>query len=264
MRNKELLRKLNTEAAAGEEAFLAMTKKHSAVKERPILFSAPMVRAILEGTKSQTRRIVKPQPPAYAGDIEESSDYPGEFFYWLGGSDHGATFLCPYGQPGDRLWVRESWLFVGTDMARLGRTHVNQDGVIEYQDGTRQTFTTHHANVERWMTRKQQWRPSIHMPRWASRILLEVTAVRVERLKSISQEDALEEGVTRQMLNDFGCAAGESEEDFNFHRARRTFQLLWESINGPGSWEANPWVWVVEFKRLSASNANSRQENAHG
>ncbi len=128
--------------------------------ERPILFSAPMVRALLAGTKTQTRRVVK-----------------RDRFIHADGSDEFAPPLicCPYGQPGDRLWVREAWYFEGTDMMRHGRTHSTQDGVVRYlADGERRTINTDWRNVEAWMTRKPQNRPGIHMPagprasRWRS------------------------------------------------------------------------------------------------
>lgn len=180
------------------------------MKERPILFSGPMVRAILSGAKTQMRRIVKPQPDVPGCDIRDS----------------------PY-HKGMRLWVREAWNFLGTDMMRHGRTHSTQDGVVKYlADGERRTINTKWRNVEVWMARKPQSRPSIHMPRWASRITLEITGVRVERLQAISEADAAAEG----------C---DGKGPLSYHYAQ-----LWESINGPGSWEANPWVWVVEFRRI--------------
>ena len=180
------------------------------MKERPILFSGPMVRAILSGAKTQMRRIVKPQP---------------ELLYRITGDS-------PY-HKGMRLWVREAWNFLGTDMMRHGRTHSTQDGVVKYlADGERRTINTKWRNVEVWMARKPQSRPSIHMPRWASRITLEITGVRVERLQAISEADAAAEG----------C---DGKGPLSYHYAQ-----LWESINGPGSWEANPWVWVVEFRRI--------------
>jgi hypothetical protein len=189
------------------------------MKERPILFSGAMVRAILSGAKTQTRRIVKPQPECC--DIRDS----------------------PY-HKGMRLWVREAWNFLGTDMMRHGRTHSTQDGVVKYlADGERRTINTKWRNVEVWMARKPQSRPSIHMPRWASRITLEITSVRVERLQAISEADAAAEGC------DGNCPIGHlpayMKGPLSYHYAQ-----LWESINGPGSWEANPWVWVVEFRRI--------------
>lgn len=164
------------------------------MKERPIIFSAPMVRAILAGTKVQTRFV-------------------------LG---------CPYGQPGDRLWVREAW------------ARDDEDGQLMYR-----------ADVGRDLC-ADAWRPSIHMPRWASRITLEVTAVRVERLQDISEADAQAEGVIPKW--EPGCSGRlmDAFGGFSFRPAASAYAELWEQINGPGAWDANPWVWVVEFKRVTA------------
>lgn len=179
------------------------------MKERPILFSAPMVRALLAGTKTQTRRMVKPQPRILAGEL----------LCWKDDAltDDQMAELCPYGQPGDRLWVREAWMDLrGVDGAV---------GPCMY----RATFGNAPDGGK--------WRPSIHMPRWASRITLEVTGMRVERLQDITRGDAMAEGCPFPNLQD-----GDSPV--------RWYEYLWRAINGPDSWDANPWVWVVEFKRM--------------
>ena len=214
------------------------------MKEHPILFSAPMVRALLAGTKTQTRRVVKPQPDYICqdGTPARSTDTAkvrrGQMM----------TIPCPYGQPGDRLWVRETWYFEGTDMMRHGRTHSTQDGVVRYlADGARRTINTRWEAVERWMTRKPQNRPGIHMPRWASRITLEVTAVRVERLQDISEADAMSEGAPPSHPSIDRISREYGYPDFPLS----WYAQLWDHINGPGSWEANPWVWVVSFKRVT-------------
>ena len=180
--------------------------------DRPILFSAPMVRAILAGTKTQTRRVVKPAHKAWM-------DQP--VTHQLGEWDKRPL---PYGKPGDRLWVRETWQAVsGNDRARHIMTHPRPDrGWLEYAATPRDDEPAY------------KWRPSIHMPRWASRITLEVTGVRVERLQDISEADAISEGTP------FPCGGWVGG-----------YQKLWESIHGPGSWDLNPWVWVVEFKRVT-------------
>ena len=207
-------------------------------RERPIIFSAPMVRAILAGTKTQTRRVWK-MPRGCEWYAEMGGEQQGWFVdpdcpWWL----HVNECRCPYGQLGDRLWVREAWRFEGTDMMRLGRTHMTQDGVVSYlADNVRRTINTDWRNVETWMTRKPQSRPSIHMPRWASRITLEVTGIRIERLQDITEADAEAEGVKHSLHLPGG------------RFARENFEHLWWTIHGDGSWEANPWVWVVEFKR---------------
>lgn len=224
------------------------------MKEHPILFSAPMVRAILDGRKTQTRRIVRLQP-----DVQQVT-VRGEFAFAL--NSHGAEIIlcrCPYGQAGDRLWVRETWRIGAWDESRAAFA-------LDYCDGPRKQWvdvpdpdcdggelfnhlwqqstddaikaglkTDEHGNYK-WEPGQSpcRWRPSIHMPRWASRITLEITGVRVERLQDISEPDAKSEGADN--IN------GEYAEGF---------AVLWESINGPGSWDANPWVWVVEFRNVS-------------
>jgi hypothetical protein len=196
------------------------------MKERPILFSAPMVRALLDGSKTQTRRVVKPQPSILAGEL----------LCWKDNAltDDQMAALCPYGKPGDRLWVRESWHQRGKFVFAL------PDSDKRSWLGTREI--AYSADAKRpghdWRSR-----PSIHMPRWASRITLEITGVRVERLRDISPEDCWAEGI--QEMRDAGDENGELRGS-----VKQDYQALWESINGPGSWDANPWVWVVEFKRL--------------
>ncbi len=197
------------------------------MKERPILFSAPMVRAILAGTKTQTRRVAKhplAQNLSYIVDIGKG---------WFGDEEGEVQIRCPYGQPGDRLWVRETWQAVsGNDRARHIMTHPRPDrGWLEY------------AATPRADEPAYKWRPSIHMPRWASRITLEVTGVRVERLQDISEADAMAEGVHYSLLEKI--QAGQDRW------ARHAYKKLWETINGSDSWDLNPWVWVVEFKRVT-------------
>lgn len=209
------------------------------MKVRPILFSAPMVRAILEGRKTQTRRVVK--------DRHIDAAPPACFFQWL-------RERCPCGQPGDRLWVREAW--AETD---------REDGtpVIAYRAGGNIAIGRDHPkgndyliDTIAWddMPHVETWRPSIHMPRWASRVLLEITAVRVERLQDISETDARAEGIEQTVTGDGWrryCADIEQEAAglTPCSTAEISYRSLWESINGPGAWEANPWVWVVEFRR---------------
>jgi hypothetical protein len=176
------------------------------IKERPILFSTPMVRALLEGRKTQTRR--------YAGD--------GEFW------SQQDIQKCRYGQPGDRLWVRETW--------KPHPDPVNNAPII-------------YKATDGGCWPDLPWRPSIHMPRWASRILLEITGVRVERLQETSEKDAIAEGIERINAGDHWAW-----RDYSGNRQTLSpvfsYQSLWESINGPDSWAVNPWVWVLEFRRI--------------
>ncbi len=209
----------------------------SQIKERPILFSAPMVRAILEGRKTVTRRVCKPQPSANAHTTCASGNPMGA--WWETGKDINR---CPHGQPGDRLWVRETWYCDHFEVMRgpylkpddLDIREALEDGTLVYgADG-----------LAPYEQEQPTWKPSIHMPRWASRILLEITAVRVERLQDITEAQALAEGIA---LHPGG---GHHVEDGKHHWASPidSFAGLWSSVGG--DWDANPWVWVVEFKRV--------------
>lgn len=212
------------------------------MKERPILFSGAMVRALLAGTKTQTRRVkglenANAMPWLFVDAPRLVTENGSVFAEWAlddDGIERVSRYKCPYGQPVDRLWVREAWRTTG-DGGRCNDMPPRQIQPLEvwYEaDGTAP------ANE---CTGKL--RPSMFMPRWASRIMLEITAVRVERLKDISEADAISEGTEPYRLP---C-----------HPAREAlrhvdgFSALWESINGPGSWSANPWVWVVEFRRVA-------------
>lgn len=215
------------------------------MKERPILMSGPMVRAILNGTKTQTRRIVK-------GARQYFCDFNG-----VGNAvftDDENTYKqirCPHGNPGDRLWVREAWCHKADDdgcfvLNAKGAfdascAHYAADGYdVSKLDGD--GFTA----LRKDGTPASPWIPSIHMPRWASRITLEVTGVRVERLQDISEADALAEGAPPSHPSIDRISRKLGFADFS----RSWFGQLWERINGPGSWSANPWVWVIEFRRM--------------
>lgn len=197
------------------------------MKERPILFSAPMVRPVLAGTKTQTRRVAK---LTANGHVKER----GGHRRWHP-SDPDASLACPYGQPGDRLWVRETWYcdhYLVQSGPYLKPEDLDMDAMMVYRA----------SSGDRPCEAEQPiWRPAIHMPRWASRITLEVTGVRIERLHDISEADAIAEGVKNSLHLPGG------------RFARENFAHLWWTINGDGSWEANPLVWVVEFQRLGSA-----------
>lgn len=198
------------------------------MKERPILFSGPMVRAILDGRKAQTRRVVKGfeiERLSSNREFRAASPYP--LAEDLGGLQHYVLLTsgllvglpCPYGKAGDRLWVRETW------------GHDRRDGAVIFR-----------ADVEERVLNSRGWKPSIHMPRKVCRLMLEVASVRVERLMDITEADARSEGVEADPCC---CIA---------------YRRLWDSLNekrGYG-WKVNPWVWVVEFRRCTGDNGEQR------
>lgn len=204
------------------------------MRERPILFNADMVRAVLDGRKTQTRRIMREQP-----EVIPKEDELGKPGFWIP-FNAGKTMVrnddmhiaCPFGLKGDRLWVRETF-----------RVHSRATDVatLVYKASEQQSWTqqTHRVPIEKCNKPAvvDKWTPSIHMPRWASRITLEITGVRVERLQSITEEDAKAEGVKTE------CSVIGDKHFLGF-------RSLWKSIYGDDSWQANPWVWVVEFKRV--------------
>lgn len=225
------------------------------MKERPILFSGPMVRAILEGRKTQTRRVVKWPKSYQPHELEDAvKALNRSVFKSIGrpGPCDGLNdrLVCPY-TVGQRLWVRETW----------ARVHPGMLQSLDPDPDSHEWSTVYRADenggyVGR-MLECTKWRPSIHMPRWASRITLEITTVRVERLHEITEEDAKAEGLEMMQCRSewFWKAYGHNPlpdggEMMAFRDAKKSFQTLWTSINGPGSWTANPYVWVVEFRKV--------------
>lgn len=235
------------------------------MKERPILFSAPMVRAILDGRKTQTRRVVSHKwphlwnEPWYAtGKV--ISDLPTqlgafmEFRYRqqdepaFEGSRASTLVPCPHGKPGDRLWVRETHAFIWPGDSAPDDI---KDCNVQYRaDTDGRSAPGAWPDDERSHPEAPRWKPSIFMPRWASRITLEITAVRVERLQDISDDDCLAEGV-ESTASDAGIRVCHVDNAHMHFFRRGSFALLWESLNGAGTWADNPWVWVIEFKRIN-------------
>lgn len=182
------------------------------MKSRPILMSAPMVRAILDGSKTQTRRTVKVTDTGRVKAVGSCKNWHLD--------DPNCIEACPYGSVGDTLWVRETWC-------------IEDDGV-DFRFAYRADNWTECPNSD------GKWKPSIHMPRDAYRIALEITAVRVERLNDISEEDAIAEG----------CKADSWDYPVSAKPSRSAYHTLWDSINGIGSFAENPWVWVISFRRV--------------
>ncbi|EHG9340718.1 hypothetical protein J6F59_003356 [Salmonella enterica] len=251
------------------------------MKERGMIFNAEMVRAIIDGRKTQTRRIMKVQP-------EPSKSRPGDFWFSSkklesmvhvsdlapGNSPIADCHLffqehcCPFGAVGDRIWVRETWGVVSHEL--------DEDGRIQQWNPDRPATAIHempfgncyysgHAiyaadgeftwgDDDGYEDGRSCWKPSIHMPRAACRILLEITSVRVERLNAISEEDARAEGIIDGGCLNCGepepCGCANPEPD-----ATDAFAYLWQSIYGQENWNANPWVWVIEFKRVEGGAA---------
>jgi hypothetical protein len=222
------------------------------MKELGILFSAPMVRALLDGTKTQTRRACKPANEhalSYVvGPGEERSDLAAG---WFGDEEGDLLFRCPYGKPGDRLWVRETWRHTAGSLgeARAITEDITSGTAVDWRATYIENcirdlgFTQDDAEMADSF---ETWRPSIHMPRWASRILLEITGVDVERLQDISEADAKSEGIDMQAARTAISSIGMRE----IAGPVAEFSVLWDSVNGAGSWDTNPWVWVVEFRRI--------------
>jgi len=244
------------------------------MKERPILFSAPMVRAILEGRKTQTRRVILPQPQPVSnsyGFIEESAKYPGEWFQWYCG-EPGPRFTCRYGVPGDRLWVEESW-GIG-DHGRLIESCLN------YRAGGQKPLIGH-ASPDTWSIAGNRreinnadllkvpdgWRNAMFMPRWASRLLLQIESIEGERVQDIGKESAIAEGLAtvtkdgslwKYGVPDLDGLPGTDDHGWPWAEwcvdPRDAYRKLWDSINekrGFG-WDFNPYVWAVTFSEVTA------------
>lgn len=212
------------------------------MKERPILFSGTMVRAILEGRKTQTRRVMKPRRDLTVGCKLACCELAGEV-----NTSHYSN--SEFGAPGDRLWVRETHEVrrIGTETFDGGRPTRRYAGIAYQADGARSEVDID-LNTFQALDAKESrgWSPSIHMPRWASRITLEITGVRAERLQSIEWDEAIAEGIPdpRRAARRIDPVEGTVAQ----------FRQLWDGLNaarGHG-WEANPWVWVVEFRRIES------------
>lgn len=237
---------------------------HTATRHLPILFSADMVRAILQSRKTQTRRLIKygdikinPEwfasiyPDGGGNWVAWSHDMPGTAEFTKKAYPNGEGFICPYGHPGDRLWVRETYQHAACFESNLEEYAYAAD----YSDLNEVRKL---ANVK--------WRPSIHMPRAASRITLDVRSIQPQRLHDISPADAIAEGIDsfrpvpgdgppetlyRDYLADEKFKTGQPVRKYPFTSPIESYRTLWQKINGPQSWGLNPWVWVIQFRRLN-------------
>ena len=213
------------------------------MKEHPILFSGPMVLAIIKGRKTQTRRVVNPQPKVVHDFYPDGTLETERLFR------NGGRIRCPYGVRGDRLWVRETW--ANASALRFAQ-HDFPNGVSYKAD----------CNADSLELAKHygaRWTPSIHMPRWASRITLEVLEVRAQRLQDITEQDAIAEGIEEVGGKPLSCCPWRNyligrPGEMNLHCSApsRSFQTLWDSINAKRApWDSNPWVWAVTFRRVA-------------
>lgn len=199
------------------------------MKERGMIFNGDMVRAIIDGRKTQTRRPIKWKHTRFTeiGEREDGSRWP-----WSEDAENVCDYWhpCPFGAVGDRIWVRETWAEAGAGAPDLKLYRANYPEYVP----------THYENVP--LADEIRWTPSIHMPRWASRLMLEITGVRVERLQAITLGDICKE---------IGCGL------YDFRPATYGFQVwedLWKSIYGEENWQSNPWVWVIEFRRIEGGD----------
>lgn len=218
----------------------------TATKERGIMFSGPMVRGILDDRKTQTRRVLRPQPPSDARKIKhlafnvwgyaEMVGYPSQEIH--------QEIKCPYGVVGDRLWVRETWQVYHkasenewSVLTPTGKT--DRDGKVFYRATMKEPDPDKHGRLV--------WRSAMLMPRWAARIVLEITEIRVQRLKKIDGFDARDEGFPEEtpdyLVQHYGYG----------RRTRKWFRELWDSINADRGfgWKTNPWVWAITFKKIT-------------
>lgn len=218
-----------------------------------------MVRAIIDCRKTQTRRLVKPQPQRVGWYTQD--DLPGVQFDWHEVDEDGdptdSLLRCPYGEPGDRLWVRETFAYcvLRTDITdERYSVSIPRDRYTPPTNGSLHSYhIAYRADEDPGDDPLEgPWRPSIHMPRWVSRLTLEVTDVHIERLRDISEADAIAEGlIPVGGLNSQQMWAYSETTGGHFVDPRVAFHMLWNSIHGTESWTANPWVWVVEFRKVN-------------
>ncbi len=229
------------------------------MKERPLILGAPMVCATLDGRKTNTRRIIKPQPEAKVHQTLNVISYKSGKNSVLATPEHFLDYmptLCPYGRVGDRLWVREAFRYP-LDLDKKNSTQIAKDCLgAEYEKPwcpTEYCADGRRDNWDCWDEKEAgRYRHARFMPRWALRLTLEITDVRVERLQDISDEDAIAEGIERISQVGFMRACGWKDYGggIGFFSPIDSFRSLWESIHGEGAWEINPWVFALTFKKI--------------
>ena len=259
----------------------------STIKERPILFTAPMVQAILEGRKTQTRRILKGIDLQYvqADKSYESGEVYSTYQAFYDNGKYSVTrhslkdwvsiLKCPYGNVGDELWVREN-VYADHDQSEVITCAKYFDGVSVLYDGTHDDpdadeYEKYEGSLAHWWYSRETC-PSIHMPRWASRIQLRITDIRIEQLKSVSEQDAISEGLKsiskdgelfKWGLPDYDGFPGNDNHGWPWNcweiSPISAFMKVWEMVHGEGSWNKNPWVWVVEFELINRKHGVSEQ-----
>jgi hypothetical protein len=211
------------------------------MKETPIPFNTQMVQAILDGRKTQTRRIIKPQPTEF---VQEDFG-PVAIIGTYKGLKQGKT--CPYGYPGDRLWVKETF-------APKVTSDIQTNPVTLYKAN----YPGSEKEVTEYMKKfGHKWKPSIHMPKAAARIWLQIEEIRAQRLIDITEEDAIAEGIEPVILHD--TKSWKRYDGYEIVTSDRvvSFWSLWASINGEESWHSNPWVWVITFKVISTTRKSN-------
>lgn len=228
------------------------------MNEYPILYSTEMVKSIISGTKTQTRRVFKDHP-RLSSDLSKV-----DLNKWMGDHPDYILSFCPYGKPGDILWVRETYKSIGFDDDIMPQLQIQyKDGVIRWVD----------VDVNVKLIAQNKWKPSIHMPKAAARIWLQITSISVQRIQDISAFDAWNEGI-EAFSEDYHSEPGAVHGDYKNYLWRddpkycdyffpsyadptMSFKSLWIKINGKNSWDKNPWVWVVEFEVLSTTGKNN-------
>lgn len=245
------------------------------MKERFVLLNSPMVQAVIEGTKTVTRRPLNPQPELFiqAGKHSTYKYRGGLYALELYTENSNILDKCPFGKIGDRLWIRETWAPVNLygeiaiaykadgEVIRVveNKSFQDEEGLINYEDPRLKNYSFSAWADDLLSGVEGNWKPSIHMPRWASRLLLEITNIKIERIQDISESDSLNEGIERVKVNCSRDGIKTSYKDYEVDGITRnnpidSFRTLWKKTYGAESWDLNSWVWVIEFKVIEGDD----------